>query len=134
MEIKNPKLEKSDQIVWCLEDDLSASGNAKSYTCSFLYIYIKKRFSNAQALGVTSHEHPYRKDRSKLRESSEENILSMDIVKSTNIPPDQDHSQVSKIILESSEEKSPSPKRPCKLSRDDDGASASPKGKDAIEA
>ena len=48
-------------------------------------------------------------------------------------PSDHDHSQVSEIILESSEEKILSPKRPCKLSREDYGASASPRGKDAIK-
>ncbi|XWS55632.1 hypothetical protein CRYUN_Cryun09bG0017600 [Craigia yunnanensis] len=122
MDTKHPT-EKSDQIVWSLEE---LSGHAKSYTCSFC----KKRFSNAQALG--GHMNIHRKDKAKLRESSEENILSLDIVKTTN-PPDHDHSQVPEIILESSEEKSSSPKRPCKLSREDAGASASPRGKDAIK-
>ncbi|KAK6231374.1 hypothetical protein QUC31_011340 [Theobroma cacao] len=124
METKHPKVEKSDHIVWSLED---LPGQAKSYTCSFC----KKGFSNAQALG--GHMNIHRKDRAKLRESSEENILSLDMLKTIN-PPD-DHSQVSEIILESSEEKSSSPRRPIKLSREDDGGSASvsPGGKVAIK-
>ncbi|XP_022743967.1 transcriptional regulator TAC1-like [Durio zibethinus] len=126
MDTKHPKIKKSDQIVWSLEE-LSGSGHAKTYRCSFC----KKGFSNAQALG--GHMNIHRKDRAKLRsESSEENILSLDIVK-MKYPTDHDHSQVSEIILESSEEKSSSPKRPCKLSREDACASASPGGKDAIE-
>ncbi|XWS67110.1 hypothetical protein CRYUN_Cryun05aG0258800 [Craigia yunnanensis] len=125
METKHPKIEKSDQIVWSSEE---LSGHAKSYTCSFC----KKGFSNAQALG--GHMNIHRKDRAKLRESSEENLLSLDIVKTIN-PPDHDHSQVSEIILESSEKKSSGPKRPCKLPREDDCASASAcsRDKDAIE-
>ncbi|XVF55215.1 hypothetical protein PTKIN_Ptkin06aG0018800 [Pterospermum kingtungense] len=129
METKTPKMVMSDQVVWSLEDDLSGSGQAKSYTCSFC----KKGFSNAQALG--GHMNIHRKDRAKLRESSEENMLSSDInVKKTN-PPDHDHSQVSKIVLESSQDKSPSSlKRPCKFFKEDDvGASASSRGKEAIE-
>ncbi|XP_021289934.1 transcriptional regulator TAC1-like [Herrania umbratica] len=128
METKHPKGEKSDQIVWSLED---LPGQAKSYTCSFC----KKGFSSAQALG--GHMNIHRKDRAKLRESSEENILSLDMLKTIN-PPD-DHSQVSEIVLESSEEKSSSPRRPSKLSREDEGGSASasasvsPGGKDAIK-
>ncbi|XP_022766198.1 transcriptional regulator SUPERMAN-like [Durio zibethinus] len=128
METKHPKLEKSDQIVWSLEDE--HSGHAKSYTCSFC----KKGFSNAQALG--GHMNIHRKDRAKLRESSKENVLPLYMVKTVNVPPDHhDHSQVSEIILQSSEEKISSPKRPCNLSRDGDGstASASPSGKHAFE-
>ncbi|XVE61935.1 hypothetical protein DITRI_Ditri06bG0078300 [Diplodiscus trichospermus] len=129
METKHSKTEKVDQIIWSLEDELS--GHAKSYTCSFC----KKGFSNAQALG--GHMNIHRKDRAKLREFSEENLLSLDIVKTTKNPPDHDDSQVSEIVLESSEEKSTSSlKNPCKFSGEDEiGASAiaSARGKDAIE-
>ncbi|XVE76416.1 hypothetical protein DITRI_Ditri12bG0170900 [Diplodiscus trichospermus] len=83
MEKKHPKMEKSDRIIWRLEE---LSGHARPYTCSFC----KKGFSNAQALG--GHMNIHRKDRAKLRESSQEqeNMLSLDIVKTTSLP-DHDH-------------------------------------------
>ncbi|OMO66396.1 hypothetical protein CCACVL1_21179 [Corchorus capsularis] len=132
METKHPKTEKysSDQTaVWSLDQELS--GQPKSYTCSFC----QKGFSNAQALG--GHMNIHRRDRAKLRESSEENnMLSLD-----------DHnSQVDSeiIVLESSEDKSSSSnaKRssPSKISREEyiyDGvssSSASPaRNKDAVK-
>ncbi|XVF76667.1 hypothetical protein PTKIN_Ptkin13bG0285200 [Pterospermum kingtungense] len=128
MGTKHPKI---DPIVWSLEE---VSGQAKSYTCSFC----RKGFANAQALG--GHMNIHRKDRAKLRESSEENTVPLDIMKMTTTTNPSDHdvgqSQVSGIILDSSEEKSSSPrKRPCKVSKEDDGASASvspsPRSKDA---
>ncbi|OMO97269.1 hypothetical protein COLO4_14749 [Corchorus olitorius] len=125
METKHPKKYSSDQTaVWSLDQD-DLSGQPKSYTCSFC----QKGFSNAQALG--GHMNIHRRDRAKLRESSEENMLSLD-----------DHSQDSEImVLESSEEKiSSSAKRssPSKISREDqyDGVSSSsvsPRNKDAVK-
>ncbi|KAB2046643.1 hypothetical protein ES319_D01G249800v1 [Gossypium barbadense] len=117
METKHPKLEKPDQIVWSLEEE-DVSIHSKSYTCSFC----KKGFSNAQALG--GHMNIHRKDRAKLRESFEENVLiSSDIT--LGLVQVQDRYLISETILESSGEK--------KVPRDDDnGSGASPKGKDGV--
>ncbi|MFQ6669244.1 hypothetical protein Gotur_034571 [Gossypium turneri] len=116
METKHPKPEKPDQIVWSLEEE-DVSIHSKSYTCSFC----KKGFSNAQALG--GHMNIHRKDRAKLRESFEENVLFSDIT--LGLVQVQDRYPISEIILESSEEK--------KVPRDDDnGSGASPKGKDRV--
>lgn len=117
METKHPKLEKPDQIVWSLEEE-DVSVHSKSYTCSFC----KKGFSNAQALG--GHMNIHRKDRAKLRESFEENVLSSDITLDRVQVQVQDRYLISEIILESSGEK--------KVSRDDNGSGASPKGKDGV--
>ncbi|KAE8728869.1 putative cyclin-D7-1-like [Hibiscus syriacus] len=119
MGTKHQKPEKSDQTVWSLEEDVSS--HSKSYTCSFC----KRGFSNAQALG--GHMNVHRRDRAKLRESSEENLPSSDTVKTTNTELDrvQDRYRNPEIILESSEEKNCSPKRPCKVSRGRDGVDGS---------
>ncbi|TYI44756.1 hypothetical protein ES332_A01G260400v1 [Gossypium tomentosum] len=117
METKHPKLEKPDQIVWSLEEE-DVSVHSKSYTCSFC----KKGFSNAQALG--GHMNIHRKDRAKLRESFEENVLSSDITLDRVQVQVQDRYLISEIILESSGGK--------KVSRDDNGSGASPKGKDGV--
>ncbi|KAK8483432.1 hypothetical protein V6N13_024693 [Hibiscus sabdariffa] len=124
MGTKHQKLEKSDQIVCSLEEE-DTSSHSKSYTCSLC----KRGFSNAQALG--GHMNIHRRDRAKLRESSEESLLSSDAGKATDITLDQvrDHHMISEIILESSEEKNSSPKRPCRVPRDDNG----PRGRDGVE-
>ncbi|KAL4312047.1 hypothetical protein GQ457_01G017440 [Hibiscus cannabinus] len=116
MGTKHQKLEKSDQTAWSLEEE-DASSHSKSYTCSFC----KRGFSNAQALG--GHMNIHRRDRAKLRESSEESLLSSDTGKATDITLDQvgHRHLISEIILESSEEKNSSPKRPCKVPRGRDG-------------
>ncbi|KAE8716436.1 putative cyclin-D7-1-like [Hibiscus syriacus] len=105
MGTRNEKAEKSDQTVWSLEEE-DVSSHSKSYTCSFC----KRGFSNAQALG--GHMNVHRRDRAKLRESSEENLPSLDTVKTMNTELDrvQDRYRISEIILESSEKKSCSPK------------------------
>ncbi|GMI81068.1 hypothetical protein HRI_001776100 [Hibiscus trionum] len=90
MGTKHQKLEKPDQIVWSLEEE-NVSSHSKSYTCSFC----KRGFSNAQALG--GHMNIHRRDRAKLRESSQHHLLSSDLV--------QDRYRISEIILESSEDK-----------------------------
>lgn len=72
-------IEKSSQILWSSDDlEGSGSGHVKSYTCAFC----KRGFSNAQALG--GHMNIHRKDRAKLRQFSEENLLSLDIAKAPN--------------------------------------------------
>ncbi|KAL0309898.1 UNVERIFIED_CONTAM: Transcriptional regulator TAC1 [Sesamum radiatum] len=97
MDIDPPGLEtSSDQmIIW--SDDLARNlVQTKSYRCSFC----KRGFSNAQALG--GHMNIHRKDRAKLREFSCENLLSLDITKSStdseDSPPPSD-----KLSLESDE-------------------------------
>ncbi|WJX76440.1 hypothetical protein P8452_59859 [Trifolium repens] len=70
---------KSDQR-WS-SDDLGGPGQVRSYSCTFC----KRGFSNAQALG--GHMNIHRRDRAKLKQSSEENSLSLDIsTKNTNDP------------------------------------------------
>lgn len=61
---------KSEQIRWSSDD---TPGQARSYSCTFC----KRGFSNAQALG--GHMNIHRRDRAKLKQSSEENLLSLDI-------------------------------------------------------
>ncbi|KAI9115953.1 hypothetical protein K1719_012883 [Acacia pycnantha] len=64
----------SEQGRWSPEES-----GARSYTCTFC----KRGFSNAQALG--GHMNIHRRDRAKLKQSSEENLLSLDIsVKNPN--------------------------------------------------
>ncbi|XP_028772989.1 transcriptional regulator TAC1-like [Neltuma alba] len=58
----------SEQVRWSPEES-----GARSYTCAFC----KRGFSNAQALG--GHMNIHRRDRAKLKQSSEENLLSLDI-------------------------------------------------------
>ncbi|TXG58659.1 hypothetical protein EZV62_016488 [Acer yangbiense] len=96
--------EKSNLILWTTStsdehDQNSSYGRGghvnKSYTCAFC----KRGFSNAQALG--GHMNIHRRDRAKLRQSTVENLLSLDITKtnSPNIddePPDGDHASEEK--------------------------------------
>ncbi|VVA28744.1 PREDICTED: mRNAional regulator [Prunus dulcis] len=71
-------IEKFDQIQWSSSDDqISGSGQAKSYICAFC----KRSFSNAQALG--GHMNIHRRDRARIRQFSEDqnqlaNISSTD--------------------------------------------------------
>lgn len=70
-------------------DDIQGGpGQVRSFTCNFC----KRGFSNAQALG--GHMNIHRRDRAKLRQSCEENSLSLDIsIKSnpTDHVPEKDH-------------------------------------------
>lgn len=77
MEFNAQNSSKSQQIGWS-SDDLGGPGQVRSYSCTFC----KRGFSNAQALG--GHMNIHRRDRAKLKQSSEENLLSLDIsMKST---------------------------------------------------
>ncbi|KAJ0088149.1 hypothetical protein Patl1_31821 [Pistacia atlantica] len=127
METKPQGVEKSNQILWNSDDQLLGSGHVRSYTCAFC----KRGFSNAQALG--GHMNIHRKDRAKLRQFAEENLLSLDIAKTCSVDQQQDVSEEkSSAILESSEQKSCTPNRPCTLSKEDDH-STTPKSKDVEE-
>ncbi|KAJ9180688.1 hypothetical protein P3X46_008901 [Hevea brasiliensis] len=127
MDVNQSSIGKSDeQMMWSL-DDHWGSGIARSYICSFC----KKGFSNAQALG--GHMNIHRKDRAKLREASDENLLSLDITKSMNPANPADHPhQVSEdknlLVLESSEEGSSVPKTSYSLSLEDDAGTPGNKG------
>ncbi|KAA8518939.1 hypothetical protein F0562_016287 [Nyssa sinensis] len=95
----------------------------KSYTCSFC----KRGFSNAQALG--GHMNIHRKDRARLKESSNETLLpDHDVAKKNPSDIDHpDHDQVSvddnSLQLKSSdEEKSCSPREDGAISRSKDCA------------
>ncbi|KAK7373774.1 hypothetical protein VNO80_07194 [Phaseolus coccineus] len=69
---------KKSEIRWS-SDDQGGPGQVKSYSCSFC----KRGFSNAQALG--GHMNIHRRDRAKLKQSSEESLLSLDIsIKTTS--------------------------------------------------
>ncbi|KAJ1381065.1 Zinc finger C2H2-type [Sesbania bispinosa] len=77
MEFNSQNSQKSEHVrLIC--DDQGGHGQIRSYTCAFC----KRVFSNAQALG--GHMTTHRRDRAKLRQSYEENLLSLDIsIKST---------------------------------------------------
>ncbi|KAL3826026.1 hypothetical protein ACJIZ3_022055 [Penstemon smallii] len=77
-----------------MDIDQNSSVHFKSYRCTFC----KRGFQNAQALG--GHMNIHRKDRAKLKEFSSENLLSLDITKSTDF---EDNSSTSdeKFVLES---------------------------------
>ncbi|XP_057808040.1 transcriptional regulator TAC1-like [Salvia miltiorrhiza] len=82
----NPsRMETSQQLI-ILGDDFAQNFKTKSFRCSFC----KRGFSNAQALG--GHMNIHRKDRAKLREFSDENLLSLEISRSANsddsLPPE----------------------------------------------
>ncbi|OAY41357.1 transcriptional regulator TAC1 [Manihot esculenta] len=91
----------TEQMMWRF-DDQWGSGIVRSYTCSFC----NKCFSNAQALG--GHMNIHRKDRAKLREASDENLLSLDISKSMKPAdiPHQDSEETNPLASESMEEES----------------------------
>ncbi|KAF1868436.1 hypothetical protein Lal_00008243 [Lupinus albus] len=73
--------DKSEHTRW-VSNDQGGVGQVRSFTCAFC----KRGFSNAQALG--GHMNIHRRDRAKLRQSCEENIISLDM-KKTN-----DHDEV----------------------------------------
>ncbi|XP_004492174.1 transcriptional regulator TAC1-like [Cicer arietinum] len=78
MEYNTQNSNKSEQIRWS-SDDIGGPGQVRSYSCTFC----KRGFSNAQALG--GHMNIHRRDRAKLKQSSEENLISLDIsTKNTN--------------------------------------------------
>lgn len=72
MDFNTQNSNKSEQIRWN-SNDLGSPGQVRSYSCTFC----KRGFSNAQALG--GHMNIHRRDRAKLKQSSEENLLSLDI-------------------------------------------------------
>lgn len=127
MESKPQGTEKSNQILWNYDDQLQGLGRVRSFTCAFC----KRGFSNAQALG--GHMNIHRKDRAKLRQFAQENLLSLDIAKTCTIDQLQDVlEEKSAVILESVEQKSCTHRRPYTLSRKDD-RSTTPISKDAEE-
>lgn len=82
---RNHSVEKFDQIKWTSEDQISGSGQAKSYACTFC----KRGFSNAQALG--GHMNIHRRDRARIRQYSEDqNQLSPDEVKNSSLAAHHD--------------------------------------------
>ncbi|KAJ8747150.1 hypothetical protein K2173_001707 [Erythroxylum novogranatense] len=106
MEINKPSIRKSE-FVW------SSSHVSKSYTCAFC----RRGFSNAQALG--GHMNIHRRDRAKLREASNENLLSLDISRSKNPPDVSEEKNLG--FAESSQEKGHISKKPeVSLSAEDD--------------
>ncbi|CAJ1800518.1 unnamed protein product [Sphenostylis stenocarpa] len=68
----NTQNSHNSEIRWS-SDDQGGPGQVKSYSCSFC----RRGFSNAQALG--GHMNIHRRDRAKLKQSSEESLLSLDI-------------------------------------------------------
>ncbi|XP_062167625.1 uncharacterized protein LOC133873858 [Alnus glutinosa] len=112
MAINPQNLEKSDQMKWGSE--LQGSGQVRSYTCAFC----QRGFSNAQALG--GHMNIHRRDRAKLKQAADENSLPPE---STLNPAHQEPRVLEEKFLfqlESREEKSCSPKKPCSLNLEDD--------------
>lgn len=82
---RNHSVEKFDQIKWTSDDQISGSGHAKSYACTFC----KRGFSNAQALG--GHMNIHRRDRARIRQYSEDqNQLSSDEVKNSSLAAHHD--------------------------------------------
>ncbi|XP_044473986.1 transcriptional regulator TAC1-like [Mangifera indica] len=125
MESKPQGTEKSNQILWNYDDQLQGLGRVRSFTCAFC----KRGFSNAQALG--GHMNIHRKDRAKLRQFTEENLLSLDIAKTCLI--DQLQEEKTAVILESSEQKSCTPKRPSTSLSIEEDHSNTPMSKDVEE-
>ncbi|XAR50913.1 hypothetical protein NMG60_11005378 [Bertholletia excelsa] len=114
MEFKLSSIEKAERIVWS-SDDHQGSSHGKFFTCTFC----KRAFSNAQALG--GHMNIHRRDRAKLRESSddqsavfEETTGKIDPSNHPNPSADEDNSQ-----LQLREEKSCTHKRPWTFSREE---------------
>ncbi|KAG5092120.1 hypothetical protein AAZX31_18G169100 [Glycine max] len=100
----NSQNPKKSEIRWS-PDNQGGPGQGKSYSCYFC----KRGFSNAQALG--GHMNIHRKDRAaKLKQSSEENLLSLDIsIKATSDHPNDPSDFEEKILfrLGAGEEKHP---------------------------
>ena len=91
MEFSTPIYKKSE-IRWSSEEE-GGPGQVKSYSCSFC----KRGFSNAQALG--GHMNIHRRDRAKLKQSSEESLLSLDISIKTTSDHSNDPSDLEEKIL-----------------------------------
>ncbi|OIW18903.1 hypothetical protein TanjilG_25346 [Lupinus angustifolius] len=85
MDFNPQNSEKYEHTKWSSSNDQSGVGQViRSFTCAFC----KRGFSNAQALG--GHMNIHRRDRAKLRQSCEENFISLDIsMKKTN-----DHDEI----------------------------------------
>ncbi|KAL2336571.1 hypothetical protein Fmac_011017 [Flemingia macrophylla] len=82
----NAQNPNKSEIRWS-SDDQGGLAQVKSYSCSFC----RRGFSNAQALG--GHMNIHRRDRAKLKQSSEENLLSLDI----SIKASSDHNDPSDL-------------------------------------
>ena len=96
-------------------------GQARPYTCNFC----QKGFSNAQALG--GHMNIHRRDRAKLRQSLEENLLSLDMSMKNTSDHDEPQPWEEKILfqLDSGDDQQKSTsnhKKPCTLPSMDDHA------------
>ncbi|KAK7395251.1 hypothetical protein VNO78_15802 [Psophocarpus tetragonolobus] len=91
MEFNSQNNNKSE-IRWS-SDDQGGLGQVKSYSCSFC----RRGFSNAQALG--GHMNIHRRDRAKLKQSSEESTLSLDISIKTTSDHSNDPSDLEEKIL-----------------------------------
>ncbi|KZV37872.1 putative transcriptional regulator RABBIT EARS [Dorcoceras hygrometricum] len=90
MNLGPPKPKNSDQEIirgdhGCLAKDI---GREKAYGCTFC----KRGFSNAQALG--GHMNIHRKDRARLKEFSGENLLSLEIKRTTSYCGDTSPSEL----------------------------------------
>ncbi|XP_027353276.1 zinc finger protein 10-like [Abrus precatorius] len=96
----NTQNSNKSEIRWN-SDDQGGHGQVKSYSCNFC----KRGFSNAQALG--GHMNIHRRDRAKLKQSCEENLLSLDISIKTTIDHNDPVNLEEKILfgLDSGEEK-----------------------------
>ncbi|KAK6120335.1 hypothetical protein DH2020_046026 [Rehmannia glutinosa] len=82
----DPSKNSDEMIIWGTHDDFGQNiVQTRSYRCTFC----KRGFSNAQALG--GHMNIHRKDRAKLKEFSRENLLSLDITKSTDCEDSPPH-------------------------------------------
>ncbi|KAH6762066.1 hypothetical protein C2S52_019499 [Perilla frutescens var. hirtella] len=113
MNINSSGLETAEQLV-VLGEDLAQNFQTRSFRCAFC----KRGFSNAQALG--GHMNIHRKDRAKLREFSDENLLSLEISRSPDYEESlpRDPSLGEKLSLENDESH-----------EDDDDQAESVKGK-----
>ncbi|CAL0306033.1 unnamed protein product [Lupinus luteus] len=77
MDFNPQNSEKYEHTKWS-SNDQSGVGQVRSFTCAFC----KRGFSNAQALG--GHMNIHRRDRAKLRQSCEENFVSLEMKKNND--------------------------------------------------
>ncbi|KAK7292922.1 hypothetical protein RJT34_15781 [Clitoria ternatea] len=97
----NAQNNNKTEIRWSSEDQ-GGPGQVRSYSCAFC----RRGFSNAQALG--GHMNIHRRDRAKLKQSCEDNLLSLDISIKATTEHNNDHVDVEEKILfrmDSGEEK-----------------------------